>query len=221
MLQAGRTPSRPPCCSTATFLTSHLPLYRDAQNYKTDFSAIIPGLGPQLLEGAPTLSITNITSITEAGSKNFEQTYQGNTAVTKILPKHTIKAGASYLFNDSWQDSSTSHGGFNFTGRYSGIAYADFLLGLPNTTSNATPHDYIVRFNSSQYAGYAQDDWKAASEPHHQLRHSLTISRSSTTTRMAPSHFLCPASARLLSSAMRIRPSPILSTRRTRFLRLP
>ncbi len=138
----------------------HLPLYRDAQNYKTDFSAIIPGLGPQLLEGAPTLSITNITSITEAGSKNFEQTYQGNTAVTKILPKHTIKAGASYLFNDSWQDSSTSHGGFNFTGRYSGIAYADFLLGLPNTTSNATPHDYIVRFNSSQYAGYAQDDWK-------------------------------------------------------------
>jgi hypothetical protein len=138
----------------------HLPLYRDAQNYKTDFSSIIPGLGPQLLSGAPTLNITNITSVTEAGSKNLEQTYQGNTSLTKVLPKHTIKAGVSYLYNNSWQDSSTSHGGFTFTGRYSGIAYADFLLGLPNTTSTATPHDYVVRFNSSQYAGYIQDDWK-------------------------------------------------------------
>lgn len=138
----------------------HLPLYRDAQNYKTDFSSIIPGLGPQLLSGAPTLTITNITGITEAGSKNLEQTYQGNTALTKVLSKHAIKAGVSYLYNDSWQDSSTSHGAFTFTGRYSGIAYADFLLGYPNTTSNATPHDYVVRFNSSQYGMYIQDDWK-------------------------------------------------------------
>lgn len=138
----------------------HLPLYRDAQNYKTDFSSIIPGLGPQLLEGAPTLTITNITGVTEAGSKNLEQTYQGNTAMTKVLPKHTIKAGISYLYNDSWQDSSTSHGAFSFSGQYSGIAYADFLLGYPNTTSNATPHDFIVRFNSSQYGIYIQDDWK-------------------------------------------------------------
>jgi len=138
----------------------HLPLYRDAQNYKTDFSSIIPGLGLQLRSGAPTITITNITGVTEAGSKNLEQTYQGNTALTKIFPRHTVKAGISYLYNDSWQDSSTSHGGFTFTGRYTGIAYADFLLGLPNSTSNATPHDYVVRFNSSQYAGYIQDDWK-------------------------------------------------------------
>jgi len=142
----------------------HLPLYRDAQNYQTDFSAIIPGLGPQLLEGAPSLTITNITSFSEAGSKNLEQTYQGNTALTKVFPRHTIKAGVSYLYNDSWQDSSTSHGAFTFTGRYSGIGYADFLLGYPNTTANATPHDYVVRFNSSQYATYIQDDWKPISK---------------------------------------------------------
>ncbi|WP_263377424.1 carboxypeptidase regulatory-like domain-containing protein [Granulicella paludicola] len=137
----------------------HLPLYRTAQNYKTDFSSFIPGLGPQLLSGAPTLSITNITGITEAGSKNLEQTYQGNTSVTKVLPRHTLKAGVSYLYNDSWQDSS-SHGSFSFNGQYSGIAYADFLLGDPSATGNSLPHDYVVRFNSGQYAIYAQDDWK-------------------------------------------------------------
>jgi Carboxypeptidase regulatory-like domain/TonB dependent receptor len=138
----------------------HLPLYRDAQNYLTDFSAIIPGLGPQLLEGAPSITITNITAFTEAGSKNLEQTYQGNTALTKVFSKHVVKAGFSYLYDDSWQDSSQSHGSFTFTGQYTGIAYADYLLGYPSTTGNATPSDYIVRYNSGQYGLYIQDDWK-------------------------------------------------------------
>jgi hypothetical protein len=138
----------------------HLPLYRSAQNYLTDFSAVIPGLGAQTLEGAPSISITNITPFSEAGSKNLEQTYQGNTAITKVLPRHTLKAGFSYLYNDSWQNSAESHGAFTFTGEYTGIAYADFLLGYPNTTSTATPLDYAVRFNSSQYGMYFQDDWK-------------------------------------------------------------
>ncbi len=138
----------------------HLPLFRTAQNYLTDFSAIIPGLAPQTLEGAPSISITNITPFSEAGSKNLEQTYQGNTALTKVLAKHTIKAGLSYLYNDSWQNSAVSHGSFTYNGQYSGIAYADFLLGYPNTTQTATPLDFVVRFNSSQYAAYVQDDWK-------------------------------------------------------------
>jgi hypothetical protein len=138
----------------------HLPLYRDAQNYKTDFAAIIPGLGPQLLEGAPTLNITNITGVTEAGSKNLEQTYQGNTALTKVWPKHTVKAGFAYLFDNAWQDNSQSHGSFTFATRYTGIAYADFLLGYPTSTGNATPSDYVVRYLSSQYGMYVQDDYK-------------------------------------------------------------
>ena len=138
----------------------HLPLFRDAQNYQTDFSSIIPGLSPQLLKGAPSINITNITAITEAGSKNLEQTYQGNTALSKVLPKHTLKMGFSYLFNSAWQDNSTSHGAFTFTGRYTGIAYADFLLGYPNTSSNATPADFVTRYNSSQIGMYVQDDWK-------------------------------------------------------------
>ena len=47
----------------------HLPIYRTPQNYKTDFSSIIPGLGPELIEGAPQITITNIQSVSESGSK--------------------------------------------------------------------------------------------------------------------------------------------------------
>jgi hypothetical protein len=137
----------------------HMPLYRAGQNDKTDFSALIPGLGPILLQAAPTITITNITGITEGGSKNLEQTYQGNTTLTRIFPRHTVKAGFSYLYNTSWQDSS-GHGSFSFNGEYTGNAYADFLLGDPASTGNATPEDFIVRWNSSQYGMYIQDDWK-------------------------------------------------------------
>jgi Carboxypeptidase regulatory-like domain/TonB dependent receptor len=140
----------------------HLPIYRTPQNSNVNFSTIIPGLGPELIQGAPQLTITNITSVSEQGSKDLEQVIQANTAVTKVLPKHTIKAGFSYLWDNHWNDAAVApqRGSYSFTGRYSGIAYADFLLGYPNSTGLPSPNNYITRNLSSQYGMYAQDDWK-------------------------------------------------------------
>jgi len=140
----------------------HLPIYRTPQNYQTNFSSIIPGLGPELIEGAPQISITNIQSVSESGSKDLEQDGQIVGALTKVFPKHTVKVGASYLYDNHFNDSAESpqRGSFTFNGHYSGIAFADFLLGDPVSTGNATPNNYIVRNISSQYAAYVQDDWK-------------------------------------------------------------
>jgi hypothetical protein len=140
----------------------HLPIYRTPQNYKTDFSSIIPGLGPELIEGAPQITITNIQSVSESGSKDLEQDGQIVAAVTKVFAKHTVKAGGSYLYDNHFNDSAESpqRGSFSFNGHYSGNALADFLLGYPVTTGNAAPNNFIVRNISSQYAAYIQDDWK-------------------------------------------------------------
>jgi hypothetical protein len=140
----------------------HLPIYRTPQNVNTDFSAIIPGLGPELIEGAPQITITNITSVSESGSKDLEQDGQVNTSVTKVLAKHTLKAGFSYLYDNHWNDSAESpqRGSYSFNGHYTGIAFADFILGDPISTGNATPNNYITRNISSQYGLYVQDDWK-------------------------------------------------------------
>jgi hypothetical protein len=137
----------------------HMPTYRISQNNKTDFSAIIPGLAPQLISKAPSLSITNITGVSEDASKGLEQTYQINTAVTKVASRHIIKAGLSYLFNNRYNASSSS-GSFSFNGRYSGNAYADFLLGYPASTGNSVPANNVVRNLSHQYGFYIQDDFK-------------------------------------------------------------
>jgi outer membrane receptor protein involved in Fe transport len=146
--------------SSASFF--HLPIYRTPQNYKTNFASIIPGLSPQLINGAPQISISNITSVAETGSKDLEQVAQGNTALTKVLAKHTIKTGFSYIYDNHWNDQATTpqRGSYAFNGQYTGTALADFMLGLPSSTSQGTPGNFLTRNISSQWAAYVQDDWK-------------------------------------------------------------
>ena len=147
----------------------HLPIYRTPQNYMTDFSSIIPGLGAELIQGAPQISITNIQSVSESGSKDLEQAGQLTSALTKVLSKHTIKIGFTYLYDNHWNDAASSpqRGSFSFNGHYSGNAFADFLLGYPVTTAKPVPNNFITRNISSQYGAYIQDDWK--------VRPNLTI----------------------------------------------
>ena len=137
----------------------HLPIYRTPQNVNTDFASIIPGLGTVQIEGAPTINITNITEVTESGSKDLEQVIQLGTALTKVLAKHTVKAGFSYLYDDHW-NQSCGRGTYNFDGQYTKNAFADFLLGDTSSTSKSSPNCTPSRNLSSQYAAYVQDDWK-------------------------------------------------------------
>jgi hypothetical protein len=144
----------------------HLPIYRTPQNYQTNFSNIIPGLGAELIQGAPQITITNITGVSESGSKDLEQDAQVNAVVTKVFAKHSVKAGFSYLYDNHWNDSASSpqRGSFSFTGRYTGYALADFIAGYPVSTGLPTPNNYIVRNISSQYGAFLQDDWKVTSK---------------------------------------------------------
>lgn len=137
----------------------HLPIYRTPQNVNTDFASIIPGLGPVDIEGAPAINITNIQSVTEAGSKDLEQVVQIGTSLTKVLAKHTVKTGFSYLFDNHWNEACT-RGTYSFNGQYTGNAFADFLIGDPSSTSKSSPNCTVSRNLSSQYAAYVQDDWK-------------------------------------------------------------
>jgi len=150
----------------------HLPIYRTPQNFKTKWESIIPGLSSQLIEGAPQITITNITNVAEQGSKDLEQVIQANTAITKVFPRHTIKTGFSYVFDNHWNEGATTppRGSYTFNGQFtqgtqtnsSGApwAFADFLLGLPSTTAQGAPGTFITRNVSSQWAAYIQDDWK-------------------------------------------------------------
>ncbi len=149
---------------TAAYL--HLPVYRTPQNNNTDFSAMIPGLGPQVIQGAPQISISNITSVGEAGSKVLGQTIQLSGTFTKTMGKHNFKAGFSYL-HDSTANliaASPQRGSYSFNGQYSGNAYADFLLGYPSSVQKPNPNSQKLLNVSHQAGVFIQDDWRPIPE---------------------------------------------------------
>ncbi|PYU27885.1 MAG: hypothetical protein DMG32_04570 [Acidobacteria bacterium] len=115
--------------------------------------------------GVPQLSFNNFTKVAPAmPSLVRNQTYRFVDAVTYMLPKHTLTFGAEVrrIENNTASDP-TPEGLFSFSGLVTGLDFADFLLGLPDSTNVrfGTPSNY---FRSWGTAGYASDDWRARSD---------------------------------------------------------
>ncbi len=122
----------------------------------------IQGVTNTGIPGQPTLSITGLTgtssySIHDKALINFELT--DNVSWTK--GRHAFKFGVDFIRDENNQNylPNNLYGSFSFTGRYSGAAYADFLLGLPQTTglSNPAPSSYL---RGQMWNFYAQDQFK-------------------------------------------------------------
>ena len=140
----------------------HLRIYRIPQSQNLGTASIIPGLPPQGIDGAPQITINNIVAMSEAGSRDLDQSISVNQSLTIIRGAHTLKMGGTYLFGTHWNLAAQGpqRGAYNFTGRYSGIAYADFVLGYPATTQNPSPSSLATKGVGSRYEAYIQDTWK-------------------------------------------------------------
>ena len=92
--------------------------------------------------------------------------------MTKVLPKHTIKVGFSYLYDNHWNDSARGpqRGSYAFNGRYTTTkpitghlryCLCGFSAGRPEFNRQRRLRTTTSRRNiSSQYGMYVQDDWK-------------------------------------------------------------
>ncbi|MHB8755454.1 MAG: outer membrane beta-barrel protein, partial [Candidatus Acidiferrales bacterium] len=125
--------------------------------------------------GIPLIHFTNFTGLSDPiPSLVRNQTLRFNDTVTYVLPKHTITAGGEVRrMQNNTQSDPIPRGAFTFTGLMTsqldsagqpvpgelGVDFADFLLGLPQTTQ--------VQFGSTRtyfrnwgFIGFAQDDWR-------------------------------------------------------------
>lgn len=81
-----------------------------------------------------------------------------------VRGRHTMKFGAEEInwFVNRYMPNNSGNpvfGSYAFTGKFTGNAYADFLLGLPATVTREEP--FATQYNRSRdWAGYAQDDFK-------------------------------------------------------------
>lgn len=123
--------------------------------------------------GLPFFLVTNFSMVTD--TTNRPQTQRDNIwyvsdTVSLSRGNHTLKFGGQLIrFQMDYQQSQLSRGRYTFTGAFtgnpalaspSGDAFADFLLGFPQTTERSVGTARAnLRLNS--YAGFAQDDWRA------------------------------------------------------------
>jgi hypothetical protein len=144
----------------------HHRIFRVPQNNALNASSIIPGLPPQPIDGTPQITITNIVSMSEAGSSDLQQDINFVQNVTVVRGSHTMKAGLDYNFTTHYNlaASSPQRGSYGFTGRYTGTAFADFVLGYPNSTQLPVPAAVAGKYAATRYGAFFQDDWKISSK---------------------------------------------------------
>jgi len=117
---------------------------------------------PAGLPGQPVINITGISN-TDAHSgpvHNLDTNFQWVDNVSWTKGRHFFKFGTDIIRDQlsSFFNSNNVYGNLSFTGAYTGQAYADFLLGIPQTTSvNALPPFPYLR--GTDWAFYAQDQF--------------------------------------------------------------
>ena len=139
--------------------------FRTPQNNNLDAGTLIPGLpkDPEGLGGLPTITITGFRAFSEAGgSADLKHNYQAADTFTWTGGPHTWKFGFEYQRAEAY-NIGTNRGTFAADGRYTGHAFADFLMGYLSATSRANKANERTITNG-RYAAFAQDDWKASSQ---------------------------------------------------------
>src|SRR5207249_5630048 len=106
---------------------------------------------------------------------------------TLIHGHHSFKFGTDLrrLNSKSWT-AGVWAGTDGFDGRFTGFSWADFLLGLPSTTSRFTPRPPVYPYNWS-YAFYLQDDFKIS--PRLTLQYGLRYDNSTVPVDKTGAYF--------------------------------
>ena len=116
------------------------------------------------------ISFAGYTGVSSRGGWGDPSTFKsqsinGNASVNLIRGKHTIAAGFQYthLYLLAAHGSCCSKGTFDFNGQYTGNGFADYLLGLTDSSSRDYPiHSFGMK--SNPYGSlFINDSWKISS----------------------------------------------------------
>jgi len=152
-------------------------LQKTGQTNSFDGKSFTQGLGLQGLQnlfynGIPELDFDNLSSLSadRLTSINQSKTYVYGDSLTWSKGHHNFKFGLDIRTLEALTplgfNGSDNYGTFGYSnagdgvGQYTGVDFADFLLGIPNNTF----YDVVGQDNdgkSTHYHFFAQDEWKA------------------------------------------------------------
>jgi hypothetical protein len=121
--------------------------------------------GLKNVQGSPTLNITGFTgfSMPGGGIVNDNHMYSFADSLTWSIGRHVLKFGGELKTMQEFLGSipDPTFGNFNFNGSLSGNAYADFLLGMPFTSSRLSPLVNRDR-REKEFGMYITDSFKVS-----------------------------------------------------------
>ncbi len=155
------------------------PYFADGANVAAELGILGASTNP-LSFGPPNLNFTNFGALSDASPVLTRNQTQGFTnSLVWAHGVHTLTWGVLFNRNDtSNQTEQNGRGTFNFTGQATselvngvpvagtGLDFADFLLGLPQSAS-IQYGNFSTYFRQTTVAPYVMDDWK--------IRPSLTL----------------------------------------------
>jgi hypothetical protein len=143
--------------STAPFMGA------DIVNSTLGLTGYPPNLVSNDIPAIPTFNITGLGTFSSPRLTFRWDTFGSLVdTVTVIRGKHTFKAGVYFRAIKKTQPAVGNnlqklYGSASFTGKFSGNAIADFLLGIPATSTNYSRYD-LLQTRANQWHWFAQDD---------------------------------------------------------------
>ena len=114
------------------------------------------------LNGVPNINISGFSSVTQIEhQRSQDMVYDFLDNLTFATGRHSLKIGVNFRKQQASREPIpiTIFGRYDFTGAFTGFSYADFLLGIPQTTQRTTPQGRTYGRNTF-VSGYVQDDFK-------------------------------------------------------------
>jgi hypothetical protein len=112
-------------------------------------------------EGVASFSLNNFTfGIPQDALRQYNNTFQIIDNFTKILGTHTLQFGTNLHYNQINERNYDCYNGcYGFNGSETGLDFADFLIGAPDSFVQASQQ--LLDSRSKYYGFYAQDSWRA------------------------------------------------------------
>ncbi len=121
-------------------------------------SAISPNL-----EGVPYITFNNFSvGVPQVTTRQYNNSFQWLDNFSRVIGRHSLNFGGQFHYDQiDERNLAGENGQYSFTGNETGIDFADFLIGAPNSLTQASPQ--ILDSRSKYYALYGQDSWRATS----------------------------------------------------------
>ncbi|MGA8762087.1 MAG: TonB-dependent receptor, partial [Candidatus Sulfotelmatobacter sp.] len=133
--------------------------------FVTPWNAATGGISPiaPVLEGVPFIQFNNFSiGVPQVSTRQFNNSVQLLDNFSKVIGTHSLKFGGQFHYDQiNERNLAAENGQYGFSGSETGIDFADFLLGAPDSLTQASPQ--ILDSRSKYYGLFAQDSWRVTS----------------------------------------------------------